>query len=129
MSLLRLRVMGLLALLLPGLSAPVWAEDDVAVFAVVSDVPKDKTRVSGKVLLDGAVVDLKLMPGDMVLGNPVWRTLEVCHALKVEGSRIADGFKVSSARVLDASMLPMALQGYAGDCLIKKAVEVAPLAD
>ena len=43
--------------------------------------------------------------------------------------KVGDGFKVTSARVLDASMLPMALQGYAGDCLIKKAVEIAPLAD
>jgi len=98
-------------------------------FAVVSAVPKDKTRVSAKVLSDGAVSDLKLIPGDAVVGNPVWRTLEVCHALKIEGVRIAEGLKVLSAKVLDASMLPMALQGYAGDCLIKKAVEIAPLAD
>lgn len=129
MSLFQLRAMGMLTLLLAGLLAPVWAEDDVVVFAVVSDVPKDKTRISAKTLLDGAVADMKLMAGDSVLGNPVWRTLEVCHALKLEGTRTGDGFKVTSARVLDASMLPMALQGFAGDCLIKKAVEIAPLAD
>ena len=110
-------------------ASPAWADDDQMFFAVVSAVPKDKTRVSAKVLSDGAVSDLKLIPGDAVVGNPVWRTLEVCHALKIEGVRIAEGLKVLSAKVLDASMLPMALQGYAGDCLIKKAVEIAPLAD
>jgi hypothetical protein len=53
----------------------------------------------------------------------------VPHAMKVEGAKTGDGFKVSSARILDASMLPMALQGFAGDCLIKKAVDIAPMAD
>lgn len=109
--------------------APVWGDDEQIFFAVISAVPKDKMRISAKVLSDGAVSDLKLIPGDAVAGNPVWRTLEICHALKIEGVKIGDGLKVLSARVLDASMLPMALQGYAGDCLIKKAVEIAPLVD
>ncbi len=112
-----------------GVGAPAWADDEQVFFAVVSDVPKDKMRISAKVLQDGASSDMKLIPGDLVVGNPVWRSLEVCHALKIEGVRIGDGLKVISARVLDASMLPMALQGFAGDCLIKKAVEIAPLAD
>ncbi|HVG02308.1 MAG TPA: hypothetical protein VM842_05425 [Nitrospira sp.] len=107
-----------------------WGQvGDVTVFAVVSDSPKDKMRIAAKTLVDGTVSDMKLIPADSVLGNPVWRTLEICHALKLEGVKLSDGFKVSSARVLDASMLPMALQGFAGDCLIKKAVEIAPLAD
>jgi hypothetical protein len=129
MSWFRLRVWGIVIWVTLSLFVPVWADDDTVVFAVVSDVPKDRSRVSAKALLDGAVSDLKLLPGELILGNPVWRTLEVCHALKLEGMKIGDGFKVTSARVLDASMLPMALQGYAGDCLIKKAVEIAPLAD
>ena len=54
-------------------------------FAVVSDPPKDKTRIAAKALLDGVVSDMKLLPARTVLGNPVWRSLEVCHALKVEG--------------------------------------------
>ena len=66
---------------------------------------------------------------ETVLGNPIWRTLEICHAMKLEGSKTSDGFKVTSVRILDASMLPMTLQGFAGDCLIKKAVEIAPLVD
>ncbi|MEK6801240.1 MAG: hypothetical protein AABZ34_01045 [Nitrospirota bacterium] len=129
MSWFRLRMWGIVTLVTLSLSVPTWADDDTVVFAVVSDVPKDRSRVSAKVLLDGAVSDVKLLPGESILGNPVWRTLEICHALKLEGMKIGDGFKVSTARVLDASMLPMALQGYAGDCLIKKAVEIAPLAD
>ncbi len=127
MSVFRALAIGTLAML--SLALPVWAQVDVTAFAVVSDTPKDKTRIAAKTLLDGAVSDMKLVPAESVLGNPVWRTLEVCHALKLEGSKSGDGFKVNSARVLDASMLPMALQGYAGDCLIKKAVEIAPLAD
>ncbi|MBA5870335.1 MAG: hypothetical protein GDA68_10115 [Nitrospira sp. CR2.1] len=119
----------LVLLVLSSSVAPVWGDDQPVFFAVVSAVPKDKMSISAKVLADGTVSDLKLIPGDAVAGNPVWRTLEVCHALKIEGVKIADGVKVLSARVLDASMLPMALQGYAGDCLIKKALEIAPMAD
>ena len=127
MSLCRIRVIAILAML--ALSVSAQAQLDVTVFAVVSDPPKDKMRVAAKTLLDGTVSDMKLVPAESVLGNPVWRTLEICHALKLEGVKSGDGLKVNSARVLDASMLPMPLQGYAGDCLIKKAVEIAPLAD
>jgi hypothetical protein len=105
------------------------AESEVAVFAVVSEAPKDKTRVAAKALIDGALSDTKLLPNETVLGNPIWRTLEICHAMKLEGSKTGDGFRVNSVHILDASMLPMALQGFAGDCLIKKAVDVAPLVD
>lgn len=129
MNWFRLRAWGIVTSVTLWLFVPVWADDDTVVFAVVSDVPKDRSRVPAKALLDGAVSDVKLLPGESILGNPVWRTLEVCHALKLEGTKLGDGFKVSTARVLDASMLPMALQGYAGDCLIKKAVDIAPLAD
>jgi hypothetical protein len=106
-----------------------YPQDELTVFAVVSEPPKDKTRVSAKALIDGAVSDTKLVPNETVLGNPIWRTLEVCHAMKLEGSKTADGFKVNSVHILDASMLPMTLQGFAGDCLIKKAVDIAPLVD
>ena len=105
------------------------AETDSTIFAVVSETPKDKTRVSAKALIDGAVSDTKLLPSETVIGNPIWRSLEICHAMKLEGGKTADGFKVNSVRILDASMLPMSLQGFAGDCLIKKAVDIAPLVD
>lgn len=125
----RFRSLALGVLMVIGLNVPAWADDEQVFFAVVSDVPKDKTRISAKVLQDGASSDIKLIPSETVVANPVWRTLEVCHALKIEGMKIGDGVKVMSARVLDASMLPMGLQGFAGDCLIKKAVEIAPLAE
>ncbi|MCC2642975.1 MAG: exported protein of unknown function [Nitrospira sp.] len=127
MSLFRPLLMGMLVVM--GCIPWAWADDGVTVFAVVSETPKDKMRVSAKVLLDGSVSDMKLVPDETVVGNPVWRALEICYALKLEGTKTGDGFKVAAARVLDASMLPMTLQGYAGDCLIKKAVEVAPMAD
>lgn len=127
MSPFRPLVLGML--LVMGLIPRAWADNDVTAFAVISETPKDKMRVSAKTLLDGAVSDMKLVPEESVVGNPVWRTLEICYALKLEGTKTGDGFRVNSARVLDASMLPMTLQGYAGDCLIKKAVEIAPLVD
>jgi hypothetical protein len=49
--------------------------------------------------------------------------------MKLEGIKVAEGFKVATVHVVDASMLPMSLQSFAGDCLIKKAIEVAPLVD
>ncbi|MBS0172312.1 MAG: hypothetical protein JSR62_18365 [Nitrospira sp.] len=125
----RLSWLSLVLLTIICTAAPGWGDDEQIFFAVISAAPKDKMRISAKVLSEGAVSDSKLIPGDAVAGNPVWRTLEICHALKIEGVKIGDGLKVLSARVLDASMLPMALQGYAGDCLIKKAVDIAPLAD
>ena len=125
----RCRLLALGIVIAFGMSGPAWADDEQVFFAVISDVPKDKMRISAKVLQDGASSDTKLIPSETVVTNPVWRTLEVCHALKIEGMKISDGLKVMSARVLDASMLPMGLQGFAGDCLIKKAVEIAPLAE
>ena len=106
-----------------------WAEEETVLFAVVSEMPRDKFHVVAKGFLDGNVVDVRLLPSESVAGNPVWRKLEICHALKAEGSKTSEGFKVSLVRVLDASMLPMQLQGIAGDCLIKKALEIAPMAD
>ncbi|MFO0729872.1 MAG: hypothetical protein U0231_19845 [Nitrospiraceae bacterium] len=106
-----------------------WAEEEVVLFAVVSEIPKDKLRVAAKGLLDGGVTDLKLLPSETVAGNPVWRKLEICHALKADGVKTSEGFTISNVRVLDASMLPMPLQGFAGDCLLKKALELAPMAD
>ena len=41
----------------------------MVVFAVVSEAPKDKTRVSVKALINGAVADTKLLPSETVLGR------------------------------------------------------------
>ena len=111
------------------IGSPGQAEEDILVYAVVSEAPKDKTRVAAKVAIEGTVADLKLLASDAILTNLIWRTLEVCHAMKLEGQKVHDGFRVTSVRVIDGAMLPMVLQGFAGDCLLKKALELAPLAD
>jgi hypothetical protein len=106
------------------------ADEDIVAFAVVSEPPpKEKARVSAKVAIDGTVTDLKLLASDQILSNLIWKKLEICHAMKLEGQKVADGFRVTSVRVIDGAMLPMVLQGFAGDCLLKKALEVAPLVD
>ena len=107
----------------------VLAEEDLVAFAVVSDLPKDTTRVPAKVAIDGSVSDMKLLASDQILSNLVWKNLEVCHALKLEGQKSPEGFRIHSVRAIDGSMLPMVLQGIAGDCLLKKALEVAPFVD
>ena len=104
-------------------------EEDVIAFAVVSELPKDKTWVPAKVAIDGSVTDMKLLASDQILSNLVWKKLEICHALKLEGQRSSEGFRIHSVRAIDGAMLPMVLQGFAGDCLLKKALEVAPLVD
>ena len=66
---------------------------------------------------------------EAVLDNLIWKKLEICHALKAEAWKNAEGYRLVSIRALDAGMLPMALQGIAGDCMIKKALEIAPQGD
>jgi hypothetical protein len=107
----------------------VQAQEDQLAFAVVSEVPKDKMRISAKIVIDGTVTDTKLLASEDIVGNLIWKKLEICHAMRLEGQRSGEGFRVISVRVVDGSMLPMALQGFAGDCLLKKALEIAPLVD
>ncbi|HSN04522.1 MAG TPA: hypothetical protein VLS44_06030 [Nitrospira sp.] len=107
----------------------VMAEEDQLAYAVVSEAPKDKAKVPAKVAIEGTVSDIKLLASETILGNLIWKKLEICHALKLEGQRAGDGFRVSSVRAIDASLLPMVLQGFAGDCLLKKALDIAPLVD
>ncbi len=104
-------------------------EEEVVAFAVVSELPKDKTRVPAKVAIEGSVTDMKLLAADHILSNLAWKQLEICHALKLEGQKSSEGFRIHSLRIIDGAMLPMVLQGYAGDCLLKKALEVAPFVD
>jgi hypothetical protein len=123
---LLLALFGIIAM---GTTSLVQADGEVLGFAVVSEVPKDKARVSAKVSVNDAVSDMKLLASETILNNLIWKTLEICHAMKLEGYKVADGFQVVTVHVIDASMLPMSLQSFAGDCLIKKAVEIAPLVD
>ncbi|MBI5672143.1 MAG: hypothetical protein HZC50_02515 [Nitrospirae bacterium] len=110
-------------------TASAGIEEDVLAFAVVSELPKDRTRVPAKVAIDGSVTDMELVASDHILSNLAWKQLEICHALKLEGQKSSEGFRIHSVRAIDGAMLPMVLQGYAGDCLLKKALEVAPLVD
>ena len=118
----------LLAFLL-GAAVAVQAEDELLIFAVVSEVPKDKSRVTVKASVNDVATDTKLLASDAILNNLIWKKLEICHAMRVEGTKAPDGYRVVTVRIIDASMLPMSLQSFAGDCLIKKAIEVAPLVD
>lgn len=103
--------------------------DEVIAFAVVSENPKDTARVSAKIAIDGSVADMRLVASEQILANLIWKKLEICHALKLEGHKSTDGFHVLSVRAIDAAMLPMVLQGFAGDCLLRKALDVAPSVD
>ena len=105
------------------------SEDELLIFAVVSEVPKDKSRVAVKASVNDVATDTKLLASETILNNLIWKKLEICHAMRVEGTKAPDGYRVVTVRIIDASMLPMSLQSFAGDCLIKKAIEVAPLVD
>jgi hypothetical protein len=105
------------------------SDEELPIFAVVTEVPKDKSRVTVKASINDVAFDTKLLASDSILNNLIWKKLEICHAMRVEGSKASDGYKVVTVRIIDASMLPMSLQSIAGDCLIKKAIEVAPLVD
>ena len=123
---LLLMLSGLIAM---GTASLVQADGELLAFAVVSEVPKDKARVSAKVSVNDAVSNMKLLASDAILNNLIWKKLEICHAMKLEGYKVAEGFQVVTVHMIDASMLPMSLQSIAGDCLIKKAIEIAPLVD
>jgi len=111
-------------------AAVVWAQQDPEVlFAVVTKVSKDRQQVTAQVSRGGMVSEATLIASEAVLDNLIWKKLEICHALKAEAWKNAEGYRLVSIRALDAGMLPMALQGIAGDCMIKKALEIAPQGD
>lgn len=121
-------MIGLSLLLLP--FATNAQEDPLILFAVVTNVPKDKKRITAQaVAAGGTVAETTLIASETLLDNPIWKKLEVCQSLRVEAWKNPDGYRVVSARILDSAMLPMSLQGIAGDCLLKKALEFAPPTD
>jgi hypothetical protein len=126
---LHLSLLLLFGLTAMGTASLVQADSEILGFAVVSETPTDRARVSAKVSVNDAVSDMKLLASETILSNLIWKKLEICHAMRVEGYKIADGFQVITVHVIDAGMLPMSLQSFAGDCLIRKAVEIAPLVD
>ncbi len=104
-------------------------QDPLIIFAVVTKVSKDKKQVTAQVSDGGPPVEAALIPTEPILENLIWRKLEICHALKADAWKNQEGYRIVSVRVLDAGMLPMPLQGVAGDCLIKKALDFGPLVD
>ncbi len=122
-------LLALFGLTTMGTASLVQADNEILGFAVVSEAPKDTARVSAKVSVNDAVSDMKLLASEAIQSNLIWKKLEICHAMRVEGYKVAEGFQVVTVHMIDAGMLPMSLQSFAGDCLIKKAVEIAPLVD
>lgn len=118
-------VMALLSITEPGRSQ----DEGEYAFAVVTKVSKDKRQVTAHVYAGGAVRETALIPSDAILDNLIWRKLEICHSLRLTGTNTTEGYRIASLKNLDAGMLPMALQGIAGDCLTKKALEYAPAID
>ena len=106
-----------------------YTDDELLIFAVISEVPKDKSRVAVRASINDVATDTKFLASDTILNNLIWKKLEICHAMRVEGTKTPEGYRVVTVKIIDASMLPMSLQSFAGDCLIKKAIEVAPLVD
>jgi hypothetical protein len=123
---LLLMLFGLIAM---GTAFLVQADGEILGFAVVSEVPKDKARISAKVSVNDVVSDMKLLASETILNNLIWKKLEICHAMKLEGFKVAEGFQIVTVHVIDASMFQMSLQSFAGECLIKIAIEIAPLVD
>jgi len=106
-----------------------YTDDELLIFAVISEVPKDKSRVAVRASINDVATDTKFLASDTILNNLIWKKLEICHAMRVEGTKTPEGYRVVTVKIIDASMLPMSLQSFAGDCLIKKAIEVATLVD
>jgi hypothetical protein len=104
-------------------------QDPEVIFAVVTNVPKDRRQVTAQVSVGGPATEATLIASDPVLDNPIWKKLEVCHSLRAEAWKNPDGYRIVGVKLLDAGMLPMTLQGLAGDCLLKKALEFAPQID
>ncbi len=124
--LLLLMLTGLMAI---GANSLAQADNEILGFAVVSEAPRDKAVVPAKVSLNDTVSDMKLLASETILNNLIWKKLEICHSMRIEGYKVAEGLQVVTVHMIDAGMLPMSLQSFAGDCLIKKAIEVAPLRD
>ncbi|MBI4400320.1 MAG: hypothetical protein HY581_01665 [Nitrospirae bacterium] len=116
-------------LLLLTVSGAMPQEDPLLIFAVVTKVPKDRKQVTAQVAVGGTVTEATLIASDAVFDNLIWKKLEICHAIRAEAWKNEEGYRLVSMKTLDAGMLPMPLQGIAGDCLLKKALEFAPLVD
>jgi hypothetical protein len=125
------RAMGIVTALTLTLTAglALQQQDPLLIFAVVTKIPKDRKQVTAQVSDGGPATEAILIASDPIWDNLIWKRLEVCHSLKAEVWKNPEGYRVVSIKVLDAGMLPMALQSVAGDCLLRKALEFAPAVD
>lgn len=104
-------------------------KETLLIFAVVTEVPTDRSRVRARVLAGETVKEAALLADERLQGHVMWRKMEMCHSIRAEVSQEGDDYRVRSFKMVGAFMLPMALQGVAGDCLLKKAMQYAPLID
>ena len=104
-------------------------EGPLLLFAVITDIAQEDQEVTAQVYVGGHVAETALIPSERVLHNPMWKKLEICQSLKAEAWKVPAGYRIATLRMVGAGMLPMALQGIAGDCLLKKILEFAPLLD
>ncbi len=116
-------------LLTLGPAGSVAQQGPLLLFAVVTDVAQEKQEVTAQVYVGGQVAEATLIASERVLHNPMWKKLEICQSLKAQAWKVPEGYRIATFRMLSAGMLPMALQGIAGDCLLKKILEFAPLLD
>lgn len=70
--------------LMMGAASSAQADGEILAFAVVSEVPKDKARITAKVSLNDIVSDMKLLASETILNNLIWKKLEICHAMKID---------------------------------------------
>jgi hypothetical protein len=105
------------------------AQEPETIFGVVTKVQKDRRQILAQISIGGPAIETSLTPSEALAENSIWKQLEVCHSLKAEGWKQPEGYRIVSMKLLDAGMLPMTLQGLAGDCLLKKALEFAPQID
>ena len=49
------------------------SEDDLLIFAVVTEVPKDKSRVTVKASINDVASETKLLASDTILSNLIWK--------------------------------------------------------
>ncbi len=107
---------------------PALAQDGpLLIFAVITEPPENKKQITAQVFAGGRVEEANLVADEGILQNIMWKKLEICHSLKVQALKVPEGYRIVSFRVVGAGMLPMSLQGVAGDCLLRKALEYAPL--
>jgi len=97
------------------------------VFAVITEATQGQSHFQAHVFVEGQVMKATLIAGKDVQTNRMWNQVESCQSLRAQAVKTPEGYRVLSFRMLGAEMLPMPLQGIAGDCLLKKALEFAPL--